>query len=106
MSSPKRLVRPLTDEEEATIQAGIDNDPDAAELSDEELAGMRPAREVLPPEFFDAIEELRRSRGRPPVETPKKQVTLRLDQDVIEKFRSTGRGWQSRMNEALKRAKI
>ena len=47
-----------------------------------------------------------RSRGRPPIESPKKQITLRLDQDVIEKFRGTGRGWQSRINEALKRAKI
>jgi uncharacterized protein (DUF4415 family) len=79
---------------------------DSPELSDEELAQMKPAREILPQEFFNAIEELRRSRGRPPVETPKKQITLRLDQDVIEKFRGTGRGWQSRMNEALKRAKI
>jgi uncharacterized protein (DUF4415 family) len=79
---------------------------DSPELTDEELAQMKPAREVLPPEFFNAVAELRRSRGRPPVETPKKQITLRLDQDVIEKFRGTGRGWQSRMNEALKRAKI
>jgi uncharacterized protein (DUF4415 family) len=79
---------------------------DSPELSDEELAQMKPAREVLPPEFFIAVDELRHSRGRPPVETPKKQITLRLDQDVIEKFRGTGRGWQSRINEALKRAKV
>ena len=43
-------------------------------------------------------------RGRPTLERPKVQVTLRLDQDVVEWFRSGGPGWQSRMNEALKKA--
>lgn len=36
----------------------------------------------------------------------KKQVTLRLDPEVIDKFRATGRGWQARMNDALKAAKV
>jgi uncharacterized protein (DUF4415 family) len=43
--------------------------------------------------------------GRPRLEKPKAQVTLRLDQDVIAKFRASGPGWQSRINEALKKAK-
>ena len=34
----------------------------------------------------------------------KKQVTLRLDPDVVERFRAGGRGWQSRMNAALRLA--
>lgn len=42
--------------------------------------------------------------GRPPAENPKKQVTLRLDPDVIEKFRATGKGWQSRINAELRKA--
>lgn len=42
--------------------------------------------------------------GRPKSESPKKQVTLRLDQDVIEKLREGGPGWQSRANEILKKA--
>ncbi len=42
--------------------------------------------------------------GRPKSENPKKQVTLRLDQDVIEKLREGGPGWQSRANEILKKA--
>jgi len=79
---------------------------DSPELTDEELANMRPATEVLPPEFFDAIDEMRRTRGRPPVEKPKKLVTLRLDQDVIEKFQKTGKQWRARMNDALKRARV
>ncbi len=77
---------------------------DFPELTDDELAGMRPASEVLPPEFFKAMEEHRRSRGRPLLEHPKKQITLRLDEDVVAKFRAGGKGWQARMNEALRKA--
>lgn len=42
--------------------------------------------------------------GRPPLANPKQQVTLRLDPDVLEKFRATGRGWQSRINAELRKA--
>ncbi len=41
--------------------------------------------------------------GRPTLDNPKKQVTLRLDPDVIEKFRATGKGWQSRINAELRK---
>jgi uncharacterized protein (DUF4415 family) len=43
--------------------------------------------------------------GRPPLNgAPKQQVTLRLDPDVINAFRSSGPGWQSRINAALRNA--
>ena len=43
--------------------------------------------------------------GRPPQgERAKRQVTLRLDPDIVERFRATGPGWQSRINEALRKA--
>jgi uncharacterized protein (DUF4415 family) len=42
--------------------------------------------------------------GRPPSANPKKQVTLRLDPEVLEGFRTTGRGWQSRINAELRKA--
>jgi len=43
--------------------------------------------------------------GRPPLgDQPKRQVTLRLDPDVIDRFREGGPGWQGRMNEALRKA--
>ncbi len=45
-----------------------------------------------------------KSIGRPPSPNPKQQVTLRLDPDVIEKFRATGKGWQSRINAELRKA--
>ena len=42
--------------------------------------------------------------GRPISENPKKQVTLRLDPDVLEAYRATGKGWQSRINAQLRKA--
>ena len=41
-------------------------------------------------------------RGRPLGSGTKTQVTLRLDVEVVEKFRATGDGWQTRINDALK----
>jgi uncharacterized protein (DUF4415 family) len=42
-------------------------------------------------------------RGRPPMAAPKRPVSLRLDPDVIAHFRRSGRGWQSRINAALRK---
>lgn len=60
-----------------------------------------------PLEDFPDLAKLVRGRGdRGPQKTPtKQQVTLRLDRDVVERFRATGAGWQSRINEALRKAK-
>ena len=41
--------------------------------------------------------------GRPKSADPKKQVTLRLDSAVIERFRAMGPGWQSRINAELRK---
>jgi uncharacterized protein (DUF4415 family) len=43
-------------------------------------------------------------RGRPPKAAPKEAVNIRLDPDVLAHFRATGPGWQSRINEALRKA--
>lgn len=75
---------------------------DFPELTDEELATARPFREVFP----ELYEQIQRSRGRPPKAAPKRQISIRLDPEVIEKFRATGPGWQSRINEVLKAAKL
>jgi len=42
--------------------------------------------------------------GRPKLKNPKQQVTLRLDKIVLEKFKATGAGWQTRINEELRKA--
>jgi len=43
-------------------------------------------------------------RGRPKSASPKEAVSLRLDPDVLAHFRASGPGWQSRINQALRRA--
>jgi uncharacterized protein (DUF4415 family) len=43
-------------------------------------------------------------RGRPPKAAPKQAIKLRLDPDVLAYFRSTGPGWQTRINAMLRRA--
>jgi uncharacterized protein (DUF4415 family) len=77
------------------------DDPDSPELTADIIRRMRPMREVNP-EFVKRIEEMRK-RGRPPLEHPKVQVTLRLDEEVVKAFREDGPGWQSRINEELKK---
>ena len=44
------------------------------------------------------------SRGRPPSANPKHALKLRIDADVVEYFRATGPGWQTRINDTLRRA--
>jgi len=41
-------------------------------------------------------------RGRPPAEVTKTPIKLRLDPDIINAFKASGRGWQTRMNDALR----
>ena len=41
--------------------------------------------------------------GRPKSANPKEVVNLRLDPDVLEHFRAGGPGWQTRINEALRK---
>jgi uncharacterized protein (DUF4415 family) len=76
------------------------------ELTAADFRAMRPMAEVLPPDLVKII--LNRKRGeRGPQKAPtKQQVTLRLDRDVVERFRATGEGWQSRINEALRKARV
>jgi uncharacterized protein (DUF4415 family) len=64
------------------------------------------------PEITDAMlarAELRHGdklirRGRPPSAAPKQAIKLRLDADVVEHFRATGPGWQTRINATLRHA--
>ncbi|MDB5643514.1 MAG: hypothetical protein JWN07_2831 [Hyphomicrobiales bacterium] len=81
---------------------------DLAEVSEnpewtaEDLANARPLSEVLAPELFAKLKRRQGERG--PQKSPTKAlVSLRLDRDIIEKFKSDGPGWQSRINEALRK---
>ena len=73
---------------------------DNPEWTEEDFKNARPFAEVFP----ELAESIQRSRGRPAVEQPKRQISLRLDPDVIDAFKATGKGWQGRINEALRKA--
>lgn len=91
----------------------IDPDDDDVILTDEIAKAaaiyrgsvlIRPATGKLGPNGIVPLEPGDRGAGRPPLANPKQQVTLRLDPDVLEKFRATGKGWQSRINAELRKA--
>ena len=73
-------------------------DEDTPPLTDEEIARLRPAPEV----FAEMGLPLPRPRGRPRKARPKQKVTLRLDADLLEELRASGKGWQTRVNAALR----
>lgn len=95
-----KSVSPGFREGRGYTQADWDEVEDNPELTEEELKELRPFREVFP-ELAASID---RKLGRPKSETPKKAISLRLDAEVIERFKAGGEGWQSRMNEALRKA--
>jgi len=76
--------------------ARFDDNP---EWTREDFRPARPASELIP-----AIVTAKRTPGRPKIAYPKIAVTLRLDPRIVDVFRATGRGWQSRINQALERA--
>ena len=75
-----------TPAEDAAITAAAMADPDAQPFTDAEWEQVKPLVR----------------RGRPLGSGTKTQVTLRLDAEVLEKFKASGDGWQTRINEALK----
>ena len=80
-----RTIQP-TPAEDATITAAAMADPDAMPFTEAEWAQAKPLVR----------------RGRPLGSGTKVQVTLRLDADVLERLKSTGAGWQTRANDALR----
>jgi uncharacterized protein (DUF4415 family) len=97
---PRTKPKYHSDEREAAIQRGIAQDPDNPELTAEDFARMRPVSETHP----ELVEDwLRRKRGAQKAPT-KVLVSLRLERDVLDKLRASGRGWQSRANDMLRKA--
>ena len=75
-----------TPADDAAITAAAMADPDAVPFTNAEWEQIKPLVR----------------RGRPLGSGSNTQVTLRLDVEVLEKFRASGDGWQTRINEALK----
>ena len=76
-----------TSQEDKVITAAARADPDAQPLTPTQLRGMVPLRTL---------------RGRPKSESPKQLVSVRYSREVLDYFRSTGEGWQSRMDGVLR----
>ena len=76
-----------TAEEEKAITAAARSDPDAQPLTPTQLKAMVPIRAL---------------RGRPKSENKKLLVSVRYSPEVVEFFKSTGEGWQSRMDGVLR----
>ncbi len=79
----KKLHKP-DKAEDLKINEAVTRDPDAFIATSAQLAKAR--------------------RGRPKLEKPKQAISIRLDADVVEHFKSTGKGWQSWINEVLKQS--
>jgi uncharacterized protein (DUF4415 family) len=76
-----------TVEEDKAITAAARSDPDAQPLTPKQLKEMVPLRTL---------------RGRPKSDNKKLLVSVRYSPEVVAYFKSTGAGWQSRMDEALR----
>lgn len=90
----------------------IDEDGEVRELTYEDLAKFRPLREVMPLEFMEMVlkhqaemeekglmpRKLTRGKQVAPL---KESIMIRLSSEVLEKFRATGKGWQTRINDVL-----
>lgn len=77
---------PTSDEDKA-ITAAARSDPDAQPLTPKQLKAMVPIQAL---------------RGRPKSENKKLLVSVRYSQEVVAYFKSTGEGWQSRMDGVLR----
>jgi uncharacterized protein (DUF4415 family) len=53
-------------------------------------------------QYRDKVVRSAKRPGRPRADAPKKLIALRLDPDIIERFRATDPGWQSRINAELR----
>jgi uncharacterized protein (DUF4415 family) len=77
---------------------GFDDNP---EWTDATSARAKPASELLPAHAVSAL--TKRGRGRPSG-SDKERISLRVDREVLDKFKAGGELWQTRMNEALRKA--
>lgn len=91
-----------THDEATAINAGIAADQDNPELAKDWFDKARPASDVFPLETYSALVALKRPRGRPKADETKVFTAIRLDADLLDAFKATGKGWQTRVNAALR----
>jgi len=86
VSKRPSVVLPTAKEDRA-ITAAARRDPDALPLTPKQLKAMVPIRAL---------------RGRPKSENKKLLISVRYSSEVVAYFKSTGEGWQSRMDGVLR----
>ncbi len=95
-----RVIIMPTPEEEIQINAGIAADPDNPEWTEEDFARAKPASEFFSPEVFAKLCAMRQ---RGPKDKPLKvPTTIRFDADVLAVLKASGKGWQTRVNAAMR----
>jgi uncharacterized protein (DUF4415 family) len=77
----------------------IDEDGEVRELTAEDLAQFKPAHEVLPMHIHAMLGI--KPRGKQVAPT-KVSTTIRFDADVLSALKSTGKGWQTRVNDEMR----
>lgn len=86
---------------EAVIQKQIADDLDDFDALPNST--VKPFAEALP----ELAENMRKNLGgRPKSDSPKVAVNIRLNAETVAKFKATGKGWQSRISDALDAAKV
>ncbi len=86
----KRFIRNTEAEEQLIAMHAKE---DGTELTDAELAQFEPIKNF--PKQMAKV-------GRPPKDNPKQATTIRLDADILDAFKAGGKGWQTRINNALR----
>ncbi len=109
--STRRASAPHRDREPGTMEGILPGESlddfekrvgdDAPEWTEENFKRARPISDF--PELLEAINNARARRGeRGPQKSPTKdRIGLRLDRAVVDYFRATGPGWQTRINDVL-----
>ncbi|CAN1503199.1 BrnA antitoxin family protein [Limnohabitans sp. B9-3] len=91
-----------TAQDDAAIATGIAADADSRELTHVWDSQAKPAQEALSASVYEALVAMKRPRGRPKAEATKVFTAIRLDADLVGAFKATGKGWQTRVNSALR----
>lgn len=85
--SSRSTIKVPTAAEDRKVRAAAKSDPDAQPMTEKQLKSMVPLKAL---------------RGRPKSESPKLLVSVRYSREVVDYFKSTGAGWQSRMDGVLR----
>lgn len=88
-------------EEDAAINAGIAADSDNPEWTQKDFTRALPATEVLGAETVAALMKRKPGQRGPQRAPTKSRVSIRLSREVVDAFKATGDGWQTRVDEVL-----